>query len=68
MKDLSGNTSLGIGKYLTQNFYVGIGFSIFEQQNSAFGLLRYNFLKYFSFDTQVSDEYSTIDLRFSKEL
>lgn len=68
MKDLSGNTSLGIGKYLTKNFYAGIGFSIFEEKNAAFGLLRYSFLKYFSFDTQVSDEYSTIDLRFSKEM
>ncbi|MBS7826944.1 translocation/assembly module TamB domain-containing protein [Wohlfahrtiimonas chitiniclastica] len=68
MKDLSGNTSLGIGKYLTPNFYVGIGFSIFEESNGAFGIMRYNFLKYFSFDTQLSDEYSTIDLRFSKEI
>ena len=68
MKDLSGNTSLGIGKYITENFYVGIGVSIFEENNSAFGLMRYNFLKYFSFDTQVSDEYSTMDLRFSKEI
>lgn len=68
MKDLSGNTSLGIGKYLTENFYVGIGMSIFEENNSAFALMRYNFLKYFSFDTQVSDEYSTMDLRFSKEI
>lgn len=68
MKDLSGNTSLGVGKYLTENFYVGIGMSIFEENNSAFALMRYNFLKYFSFDTQVSDEYSTLDLRFSKEI
>ncbi|WP_143691454.1 translocation/assembly module TamB domain-containing protein, partial [Wohlfahrtiimonas larvae] len=68
MKDLSGNTSLGIGKYLTDDFYVGIGMSIFEENNSAFALMRYNFLKYFSFDTQVSDEYSTVDLRFSKEI
>lgn len=68
MKDLSGNTSLGIGKYLTENFYVGIGMSIFEENNSAFALMRYNFLKYFSFDTQVSDEYSTMDLRYSKEI
>lgn len=68
MKDLSGNTSLGIGKYLTENYYVGIGVSIFEDNNSAFALMRYNFLKYFSFDTQISDEYSTMDLRFSKEI
>ena len=68
MKDLSGNTSLGIGKYLTKNFYAGIGFSLFDEQNGAFGLLRYSFLKYFSFDTQISNEYSTMDLRYSKEL
>ncbi len=68
MNDLSGNTSLGIGKYITDNFYVGIGVSIFEENNSAFALMRYNFLKYFSFDTQVSDEYSTVDLRYSKEI
>lgn len=68
MKDLSGNTSLGIGKYLTPNFYAGIGFSLFDETNSAFGLLRYSFLKYFSFDTQISNEYSTIDLRYSKEM
>lgn len=68
MKDLAGNTSIGIGKYITNNFYVGVGFSVFEESNSAFGLMRYSFLKYFSFDAQVSDEYSTIDLRYTKEI
>ncbi len=69
IKDLSGNTGLGVGIDLSKRLYVGIGAVLIDNnEGSAFAMARYKFLKYFNIDTEIGSEFSSFDIRFSKEL
>ncbi len=65
-QDLAGNTAVGLGKQVNDQVYVGLGMSL-EEGSNAYGIIRYKFLNYFNFETQVGSEDSSVDLLYTRD-
>lgn len=65
-QDLTGNAAVGMGKQVNDHLYMGVGVSLTEESN-AYGILRYSFLKYFNFETQLGSEDSSIDILYKRD-
>ncbi len=64
-QDGSGNTSLGLGKNINDQLYVGLGVSLMNQD--AYLTIRYMLLEWLHFEGQVGADESSADILYSKE-
>lgn len=61
-----GKTGIGLGKKLSDKFYVGLGVGL-EGDEGAYAMFRYKFLKYFNLNTEVATERQGINLNYTRD-
>ena len=62
----NGKTGLGLGKRFANSFYVGLGVGI-EENEGAFAVVRYRFLKYFNVNTAFMSEGESINVNYLRD-